>query len=76
MAQEVEKGQNLYLPELPYKLLMFPNYQEKKGIVLLMISHAAIDGVSVFSALTAMTKEKDFKQLRSVAAPSFVQQVK
>jgi hypothetical protein len=65
---------NMHLEEaiLPYKWLLFP----KIGYAVLCIHHALVDGVSLFSALQAMTNEADMSQLPSVAISSWQQRLR
>jgi hypothetical protein len=50
IAKQMDEGFDLYAENLPYKFFMVENYQNGKGLVIMIFTHAFCDGVGLFSA--------------------------
>ena len=75
IAKKMDEGLDLYGYNLPYMFYLCPNVDGKHGYVFFMSTHAFFDGISILSAFTAMTKDKDFSLMRQVPDPTFTQRV-
>ena len=66
---------DLYAPQLPYKWLLIENFNNGKGMVVLLVTHAFVDGLGLASIFQAMTNKKDMLALGNNAEPTIAQKV-
>jgi hypothetical protein len=59
LAKKADEKYDLYEPVLPYQFFMIPDYQDGRGLMMFVITHSFIDGVSFASSLECMRDKPD-----------------
>jgi hypothetical protein len=73
IAAQMDVDYDLYAPVLPYRWYLIEDFQNGKGLVILLVTHAFIDGVGIASVFQAMTNKKDMLALGKNSEPTLLQ---
>lgn len=73
VAAQMDSEFDLYAPVLPYKWFLIEEFKDGKGLVILLVTHAYIDGVGLASIFQGMSNGKDMAALGNNATPTLAQ---